>query len=183
LLASGGVVVLPTDTLYGLHAIASSGGALDRIARLKGLPAPRNFVHLAADAESVWCCVEVDSTLRERLAQVWPAPLTAILSGRCGGGQAGHPVAYRVPGNPLLRSLVANLGEFVISTSVNRQGETPLVDPVAIERTFDVDLVVDDGVVDGVASTLIDGTMSPPRVIRQGSYDWAAATGDANPSK
>ncbi len=182
-LRGGGVVVLPTDTLYGLHAVASEHDAVERIARLKGIDPERPFVHLAAEPDDVWRRTgTLDAALRERLARVWPAPVTVILLAPAGGGER-RALAWRVPDHDDLRALIARVGQPLVSTSVNRSGEDPFTDPRAIADAFDVDLVLDGGPLAGDASTILDGRCCPEKVVRAGRYDWAAATGDSNPSK
>jgi len=185
LLRSGGVVVLPTDTLPGFHALASRGDAVDRISHLKGVSGERRYLLLAASVEMVseyigaWGC-----SSRDALARVWPAPLTAILPA---GGRApewlGGTVALRVPALGPLREFIAEVGEALVSTSCNRSGEPPLQDYRAIDAAFDVDMVLAGAAHSGPASTIVDLCGESVVVLREGAYDWAAATGDSNPSK
>ncbi len=181
-LRAGGVAALPTDTLYGLHALADHGAAVDRIRSLKGLDASRPLVHLAADLAMVERLVAGFGAIgRGRLAAAWPAPLTVVLPAR-----DGATVAVRVPAHAALRALVATLGAPVVSTSVNRHGEPPRVDAASIAADFDVDLVIDGGRLVGRASTLVDATGEGVRVIRPGDYAPAADagwSGGGKPSK
>jgi L-threonylcarbamoyladenylate synthase len=185
LLRSGGVVVLPTDTLPGFHAMASRREAVARISRVKGAEGERRYLLLAASLDmaeayvSSWGCVS-----RELLERVWPAPLTVVLPA---GGRSpqwlGETVALRVPASGRLRGFVARCGEALVSTSCNRSGEPPMRDWASIEEAFDVDLVLEGEVGGGPASTLVDAGGEYPVVVREGAYDWAAATGGSNPSK
>jgi L-threonylcarbamoyladenylate synthase len=189
-LRGGGVVVLPTDTIPGLSAASSREDALVRIRTIKGSPDDKQFVLLAASVDMVARYVrDFGCATRETFSAVWPAPLSAVLrTGTACPGWVGDTVAIRVPDSHQLRSIVESLGEIIVSTSVNRSGETPLTDAGAIEREFgdEVDLIVTAGPARGRAraSTVVDFTGDVPRVLRQGSYDWpAAAAGDSNPSK
>jgi len=185
LLRSGGVVVLPTDTLPGFHAAASRQDAVERISALKGVTGPRRYLLLAASVEMVsgyvgsWGC-----TSRETLAGMWPAPLTVILPS---GGQSpewmGATVALRVPQLEPLRRFIEAVGEALVSTSCNRSGEPPMQDYRAIEAAFDVDMVLTGSTPSSPASTLVDVCGESAVVLREGPYDWAAATGDSKPSK
>lgn len=189
-LRRGGVVVLPTDTIPGLSAASSREDALARIRAIKGSPGAKQFVLLAASTDMAEDYVDgFGCTSKAVLGAVWPAPLSAVLpaGGRCPRG-TGETVAIRVPDSPELRSVVESLGEAIVSTSVNRSGETPVTDEGTIEREFgaEVDLIVKahPGRGGARASTVVDFTGDVPRVLRQGSYDWpAAAAGDSNPSK
>jgi L-threonylcarbamoyladenylate synthase len=185
LLRSGGVVVLPTDTLPGFHAAASRREAVERISALKGVTGPRQYLLLAASIDMVseyvasWGCAS-----RETLAGIWPAPLTVILPA---GGRTpewvGETVALRVPRLEPLCSLIEQLGEAFVSTSCNRSGEPPMRDYEIIGGAFDVDMVLTGPAKTGPASTLVDASGKTAVVLREGPYDWAAATGESKPSK
>jgi L-threonylcarbamoyladenylate synthase len=179
-LRAGGVVVLPTDTLYGLSAALSARDAIRRIARLKGSDEEKPYILLAASTEMVdryvasYGCVD-----RDRLARAWPAPLTVVLPAAASCPPwVGKTVAIRVPALEPLRALISRLGEPVVSTSVNRTGRPPLSDPVEIGTEFGHAV---DGIVAGppgwrgVASTIVDVTGKAPVVLRKGSHDWDAA--------
>lgn len=185
-LARGGVVVLPTDTLYGFSAILSSERAVHRISAIKHAADDRRYIVLASSADMVeryvqsWGC-----TTRTAMASRWPAPLSVILpAGPVLPAWVGPTVAVRVPALEPLRGLIAALGEPIVSTSVNRAGEEPLGDVHDIRREFgsDVDLIVSGDIPGGVSSTLVDVCGATPRVIRAGAYDWASA-GAGKPSK
>jgi len=181
-LAGGGVVVLPTDTLYGLSAAVSSDEAYRRILALKRCGENRRFLLLASSADMVeryvssWGC-----TSREVLARLWPAPLTAILpAGQACPDWTGATVAFRVPDLEPLRELIDELGEPVVSTSANRSGESPLHRLEEIERVFGphVDLLVASRrEAQDLPSTIVDFTQQEPRLIRQGSYPWPPPAG------
>ncbi len=183
-LSKGGVVVIPTDTLYGLGAAMSSREGYDRIVSIKRCGTDRRFLYLASGVDMVeryvdgWGCVS-----RQTLETVWPAPLTAVLrSGSRCPDWVGETTAFRVPRHPLLRSTIDSLGEPILSTSANETGEPPLDDVDVIENRFGafVDLIVDGGVlVGGVPSTLVDFTGGEPVVLRAGGYVWG---GEGNPS-
>jgi len=173
----GGVAVLPTDTLYGLSTPLSSRDGRDRIDAIKGGPSQRRFLYLASDARMVaryiegWGCVT-----RETMERVWPAPLTAVFLSAPGcPAWVGPTIAFRVPVGEWLRRAIGELGEPVLSTSVNEAGERPLDDPDEIERVFGArcDLLIDAGRLAGSApSTLVDFTGASPVVVRRGAYVW-----------
>ena len=186
MLARGGVVVLPTDTLYGLSARLSAEDAVRRISAIKRAPNDRRYILLASSMEMVdryvhsYGCVE-----REALAARWPAPLSVILpSGASAPAWVGPTLAVRIPALEPLRLLIEEVGEPIVSTSVNRAGEEPLDDPHAIRRELgsEVDLIVTGDVPGAVSSTLVDLCGRSPKVVREGAYDWASA-GAGNPSK
>lgn len=180
------VVVLPTDTLYGFSGRARSPKALAKIAALKGIASPRGFVALVDSVAAIRrdAAPAVDRRVFELLERAGPAPLTVVVAVQTPQlwGEPGPPptAAYRVPAHAALRGLIARLGEPLVSTSVNRTGEAPLASAEAILAAFGVGI---DGCIadpdcearSPVASTLADCTAWPPRVLRPGAYDLAAA--------
>jgi tRNA threonylcarbamoyl adenosine modification protein (Sua5/YciO/YrdC/YwlC family) len=158
--ARGGVVLLPTDTIYGLHASASNDDAVQRIAAMKGRPGEKPFITLAASIADV---TELGCGVPDVLNDIWPAPMTAIL--RCGDGTR----AVRIPAVDWLRRLLAKSGPLV-STSANRSGEPPVSSPEQLARDLHLAL---DGLLDlgpraGEPSAIVDFTGPEPRVTREG---------------
>ena len=185
-LAKGGVVVLPTDTLYGFSAKLSAEDAIRRISALKHSAAERRYILLASSIEMVDRYVQSYGCVsRESMAERWPSPLSVIVpSGADLPAWVGPTVAVRVPALEPLRRLIEQVGEPIVSSSVNRAGAEPLDDAHDIRKEFsaEVDLIVTGNVPGGASSTLVDLTGKTPRVIREGSYAWAAA-GAGKPSK
>jgi tRNA threonylcarbamoyl adenosine modification protein (Sua5/YciO/YrdC/YwlC family) len=176
-LRAGGVVVLPTDTLHGLSAAISYSNGLRRIGAMKGSTGRKQYILLASSIEMVdryvrsYGCVD-----RDTLKNIWPGPLTAVLpAGPACPEWYGATVAFRVPDLPPLLDLLEQLGEPVVSTSANRSGESPLSEPVDIQRQFGRSV---DAVIAGpdtpynVCSTVVDFTGEHPKVVRQGDYVW-----------
>jgi L-threonylcarbamoyladenylate synthase len=168
ILIAGGVALLPTDTIYGLHAVAANQQAVDRIAAMKERPSEKAFVVIAGSVEQlIGMHVDVPDVLRT----IWPAPLTAILR----SGQT--TVAARVPDLDWLRDLLKRTGPLV-STSANRSGEAPVTFPEMLERTMQnrLDALLDQGRHDGKPSTIVDftePTRGTPRLVREGDPGFA----------
>jgi L-threonylcarbamoyladenylate synthase len=185
-LEKGGVVVLPTDTLYGFSAKLSAEPAIRRISAAKRAPNDRRYIVLASSIEMVDHYVQSYGCVsKDMLASRWPAPLSVIVpSGPSLPAWVGPTVAVRVPALEPLRRLIAAVGEPIVSTSVNRAGEDPMEDAHDIRREFgaEVDLIVTGDVPGGESSTLVDLCGKTPKVIREGAYAWAAA-GAGKPSK
>jgi len=185
-LVRGAVLALPTDTLYGLSAAISQEGAVRRIASIKQAPDDRRFIMLASDIDMVERYVASFGCLsRDQLAARWPAPLTVILpSGPECPAWVGPTVAIRVPAWEPLRAVIERVGEPVVSTSVNRTGQSPLDEAHAIAREFgeEIDAVFERSGSGGGASTIVDLCGKSPRVIRRGAYAWDAK-GGVKPSK
>ena len=182
----GGVVVLPTDTLYGFSAKLSAEAAVNRISAIKHASSDRRYILLASSIAMVDRYVQsYGCSTRETVASHWPAPLSVIVpSGAAMPAWVGPTVAVRVPALASLRRLIEEVGEPVVSTSVNRAGEEPMEDAHDIRREFgsEVDLILTADVPGGASSTLVDLCGKTPRVIREGAYAWAAA-GAGKPSK
>jgi tRNA threonylcarbamoyl adenosine modification protein (Sua5/YciO/YrdC/YwlC family) len=181
LLAGGGVAVLPTDTIYGLHCAASRREALERIRKLKGRGAKSGFILLAADMAMVERVVaRWPGESRRLLGNVWPAPLTAILPAGAALPRIispGRKVAVRIPARDDLRALIAAVGEPIVSTSVNLVGKAPMRRIAGIRRTFPglEAYLSGTGRAPASPSTIVDFTSVRPRLVRAGLYRWTAA--------
>ena len=165
-----GIVVMRTDTVYGLHGVAPDTTA--RLADLKGRDAAKQMLVLVADAAGAEAVTGVAPP--PALAALWPGPLTVVLPvlPRPGSRFGAATLGVRVPGDPALRAIVAEVGEPVYSTSANRAGEPPLHDLDALQRAFGrtADLLIYDGPPAAAQpSTVVDATVSPPRVVRAGA--------------
>lgn len=162
-LLEGKVGIFPCDTIYGICSIVAKQQK-DRILEIKERPANKNFITLMGlDAVK-----DSHLTVPDVLYTIWPAPLTAILV-----DNDGVTHAVRVPADPLLLELLSKVPS-IYSTSVNVSGFQALSDFASIKRQFDgkVDFIVkSDAPPSTVPSTLIDCTVHPFRVIRQGAYD------------
>jgi L-threonylcarbamoyladenylate synthase len=170
-LQAGGVVLLPTDTIYGLHAIATHERACARIAELKERDATKPFVVLGTSLDQLRGIVAIDERYRDALEELWPAPLTAILPlhGPVAASRGVASLAVRVPDLEWLRELVAITGPLA-STSANRSGEPPVESPelLAHDLQLALDGVVDAGALSGKPSTIVDFTGVEPQLIREG---------------
>ena len=156
------IVIIPTDTIYGFSGLI--GKTAEAIARIKGREENKPFIALIAEPADIYRYTDIK--IPEHILNLWPAPLTLIVPLKGQGTQA-----FRCPADDWLRSVVAAAGDAVYSTSVNRSGTPPLTDIEAICREFEdsVSLIVDDGNLEGLPSTLVDLTSGTPRVFRQGS--------------
>ncbi len=156
ILGAGGVVFLPTDTLYGFSCGWSDAAARARIQALKGQARSAPFLTLAADRSMVESIAEWPTGEGARVLDViWPGPVTAVLIARDGG-----TVGVRVPVLDWLRAWISALGRPIVSTSANRTGAPPSASVAQAVAEFgpSVDLYVDDGPREGVASALLDLT-------------------------
>lgn len=179
ILKTGGVVILPTETIYGLSASIDSPDALRRIFELKGRGEEKPLIVLIATADSLQDYVHSIPLLASRIAaRLWPGPLTLILprSPRISllvtGGR--ETVAIRVSSHPLLRQIISEVGP-IVSTSANRSGEESprCVQDIPLPIREKVDLIVDEGRCKyGVESTIIDVSAGDAKLVRKGALSW-----------
>ncbi|WP_037625543.1 L-threonylcarbamoyladenylate synthase [Streptomyces aureus] len=175
-LRAGGLVALPTETVYGLGANAEDAVAVSRIFQVKGRPPSHPLiVHIAAvDQLDDWV-EEVPATARLLAEHFWPGPLTLVLRRgdrvplEATGGL--ETVAVRVPDHPLALALLSAFGGGVTAPSANRFGSVSptTADHVRAELGDAVDFVLDGGSCQvGVESTIVDVTGETPSILRPG---------------
>lgn len=171
-LLRGGVVLLPTDTIYGLHALADDANAIKRIVEMKGRGEDKPFVVVGASIEQLEQLGSIfTGDTRRALGELWPGPLTAIVPLRrpIAASRGASTIAVRVPALDSLRELLERTGPLA-STSANRSGEAPITDPKALARDLQnaIDRIVDEGPLQREPSTIVDFTGNEPRLIRGG---------------
>ena len=177
LLRRGGIVAYPTETFYGLGALATDRGALARLAAAKLRPEGKPLPVIAADLAQVFAIASLDEPLAARLAQrFWPGPLTLVLPAdpsldpALTGGSG--TVGVRIPGAPIARALARQTGGPLVSTSANLSGEPPpcSVDDLADELLARIDGILDAGrTPGGLPSTVIAVEGGRVRLVRAGA--------------
>lgn len=176
-LRSRGVLALPTETFYALAVNPFDPAALARLFALKARPEAKPVLVLIAGPEMLFQVVrEVPAAALPLMAAFWPGPLTLILPARLDlpplltGGTG--TIGLRQPRQDLVCRLMAALGLPLTGTSANRSGQEPLATAAAVARELDgeVDLILDAGPCPGgLPSTIVDVTVSPPRLVRAGA--------------
>ncbi len=175
-LSEGRLVALPTDTVYGIAVNAACQPAVRRLLEVKQRAADNPLPVLIADCEDMRNAARDIPASAERLVDVfWPGPLTLILHKSPTISDlvtAGQPtVGLRVPDHELTRSML-RLAEFPVAvTSANLSGQPEAVLPRQVLTTFgdSLDLLIDDGRCPGeIPSTVLDLTVSPPQILRDG---------------
>ena len=172
ILLRGGIALLPTDTIYGLHALANDARAVQRIVDIKGRGEDKPFVVIGASRKQLEAAgATFDERARRIVDDLWPGPLTCVvpLGTPIAASRGASTVAVRVPAVDWLQRLLEKTGPLA-STSANRSGERPLSDPKSMSRQLHdtLDVVVDEGPREGEPSTIVDFTGAEPRVIRDG---------------
>ncbi|HZP26504.1 MAG TPA: L-threonylcarbamoyladenylate synthase [Dehalococcoidia bacterium] len=178
-LCQGGLVAYPTDTIYGLGALATDDAAVRCLFAVKGRELDKALPLLLADAVQAEASAEMTPLARELMAAFWPGALTIVLRRRTEFRSlalaGGDTIALRVPDQPLVRELIRRFGAPLTGTSANRSGgASPLTaDEVARQLADEIDLLIDGGPCPGgVESTVVDATGAVPRLLRKGALAW-----------
>lgn len=179
-LRAGGLVIYPTDTVYGLGCDITNSRALEKLARIKGIKLEKaNWSFICADLSNLSDYVrQIDTRTFKILKRALPGPYTFILPGSNSlpkDFKKKKTVGIRVPDNTIARALVEALGHPIVSTSIHDEDDVIeyTTDPELIFEKWGglVDLVIDGGYGDNIASTIIDLSGPEPKVIREGKGD------------
>jgi L-threonylcarbamoyladenylate synthase len=180
-LRRGGLVVYPTETFYGLGALARDAAAVARLGEAKLRPEGKPLPLVAADADAAfgaWSAVPEEARLLA--TAFWPGPLTLVAPAAPGLPAAltlGEGVGVRVPGAELARRLCRLAGGAVVSTSANPSGGPPPASPDELDPALlaRVDLVLDGGrTPGGLPSTVVELGGGRARLVRPGAVPWDA---------
>jgi L-threonylcarbamoyladenylate synthase len=178
-LSSGGLVAFPTETFYGLGAHALDLAAVRRIFEGKGRPEAKPLLVLVDSIKMAESLAEdISDAARDLMAKYWPGPLTLVFkavaavpkelvagSGTIGMRISRHPVAFE---------LVRAAGFPITAPSANLSGAEPPTTAAEVRRAFDgkIELILDGGATTGgLPSTILDVTVTPPRLIRRGALE------------
>lgn len=180
ILNNGGVVIAPTDTLYGVLAKATDIEAVHKVDKLKGRSHVKSYIVLISDVsllEHFW--IQVNPRIKTFLSRVWPGPVTVALS--VGEGvfpflREGHKsIAFRLPKNEKLVDLIKNTGP-LIAPSANPEGLTPASSIEDAQKYFgdEVGGYIDGGIRTGMPSTVISFEMGELDCVREGAlpFEW-----------
>lgn len=182
-LRNGGLIIYPTDTVYGLGCDITNTKALERIAKIKGIKLEKaNFSFICYDLSNLSDYVkQIDTATFKILKKALPGPFTFILPGNNNlpkEFKKKKTVGIRVPDNNIIREIVKLLGNPIVSTSIYDEDEILeySTDPELIfEKWQDkVDLVIDGGYGDNIPSTIVDLSEGEPVLIREGKGDFEA---------
>lgn len=176
-LQKGGLIIYPTDTVYGLGCDITNTKALEKIARIKGIKLDKaNWSFICADLSNLSDYVkQIDTRTFKILKRALPGPYTFILPGNNNlpkEFKKKKTVGIRIPDNTITKAIVEALGNPIVSTSIRDEDEVLeyTTDPELIFEKWQnlVDIVIDGGYGDNVASTVIDLSEEEPLVIREG---------------
>ena len=176
-LQNGGLIIYPTDTVYGIGCDITSTKALEKIAKIKGIKLDKaNFSFVCNDLSHLSDYVkQINTPTYKILKRALPGPYTFILPGSNSLPKVfkkKKTVGIRVPDNPIALAIVEALGNPIVSTSIHDDDDVIeyTTDPELIYEKWDatVDVVIDGGYGGNEASTVIDLTFDVPEVIREG---------------
>ncbi|KGO83599.1 MULTISPECIES: L-threonylcarbamoyladenylate synthase [Flavobacterium] len=180
ILRNGGIIIYPTDTVYGLGCDITNSKALERIARIKGIKLDKaNFSFVCSDLSNLSDYVkQIDTSTFKILKRSLPGPYTFILPGNNNlpkEFKKKNTVGIRVPDNNIALDIVRALGNPIVSTSIHDEDEILeySTDPELIFEKWQnqVDAVIDGGYGDNVASTIVDLSGDEPVLVREGKGD------------
>ena len=182
--ARGALVVYPTDTVYGLGTNPLLEDAVKRVYEAKKRPPTRPLPVLVSSVEAAEALVELNAAARLLAERLWPGPLTLVLPARPGVPGLLHAgtgrLGVRMPDHRVALLLIEKAGGSLVGTSANLHGApSPRTAWEAVEQLDgSVDYVIDAGPAPGgVPSTVLDLTVEPPRIIRQGPVTAEQLTG------
>jgi L-threonylcarbamoyladenylate synthase len=171
-IARGGVVAIPTDTVYGLACDPANAAAIDRIYAIKRRPADLELTVLAATIADIEADVDLSADARSLAGEFWPGALSIVCGlrrRRWGIPRTGVTLSVRIPDHAIALELLRRTGPLA-TTSANRHGEAAAATAEEVAATLEgeIDAIVDGGRCGGLASTIIDCTTTIPRVLREG---------------
>ena len=177
MLQRGGVIIYPTDTVYGIGVDATQALAMDRLFEIKHRNAEKPVSLLISDSTMVKNYAEIiPAYYSSLLKKYWPGPLTAVFKAKkdinplLTGGK--ETIGFRVPNHPFCTALVQEYKKPITSTSANLSGEKECVDvsQISPEIINAVDLIIDGGeIAGGVSSTVVLCDDKFPKILREGA--------------
>lgn len=186
---AGGLVAIPTETVYGLAADATNGRAVAGIYEAKSRPQFNPLIVHVADVSMARQYAEWNDLAETLAAHYWPGPLTLVLKRRADSpiselvSAGGDTLALRMPAHPMARQLLRAFGGGLAAPSANRSGRVSPTTADHVVQEFGSDLLVIDGgpCLLGIESTVIDTTGSQPVLLRPGSITGSMITTVAGP--
>ena len=168
----GGVLAVPTDTIYGLAADALNPQAVQKIFEIKGRPEEKALPIFVGSVEEAEKLAEIDERRKKFLEKVWPGKVTCVLAAKKSG-----TVALRIPNHDFILKLLRGFGGPLTGTSANvsdKPGHTKISEVLSEWQTLNVDhqpdIIVDAGdLPESLPSTVVDLTLWPPEILRQGA--------------
>jgi tRNA threonylcarbamoyl adenosine modification protein (Sua5/YciO/YrdC/YwlC family) len=174
LLEAGEVIAYPTDTVYGLGCDIMNRTAIDRLYAIKGMDKKHELAFICPDLADIAKYAVVEKQQYRVLRHYLPGPYCFILTATKEVPKLlqsrRKTVGIRIPGHEVIRAIARELGRPIISTTAQRAGEDPHVDPHEIDEAFKgLAMVLDAGGGGMVPTTVVDLTTTPAEIIREGA--------------
>ena len=177
MLSQGGVIVYPTDTVYGIGCDITKKNAIERIVQIKARTLKKPFSFICSDLKHISHYAEVTDSNYRILKRFLPGPYTFILPATKYVPQLlrakQKTVGIRIPDHPVTLALVQELGNPLLSTSANLTGDDVITDPDEIERVFGklVDMILQCGMLSNTPSSVVSLADNKVEVLRKGTGD------------
>jgi len=178
-LASGGIIIYPTDTVYGLGCDIFNKKAIQKIYQIKGKSFKQPLSFIVPNLKQISQFAFVSNKAYRIMRKLLPGPYTFVLpASRLVPKKISinnkKTVGIRIPRNRVCMSILEKFSNPIISTSANISGEDVLSDPHEILETIgqSIDLIIDTGILGHMASTVVDLTQTDPVILRQGSGEF-----------
>ncbi|UCB57271.1 MAG: threonylcarbamoyl-AMP synthase [Candidatus Omnitrophota bacterium] len=169
----GGIVAFPTETVYGLAADFFNKEAVERIYKIKKRPKDKPLSVQIEDIsylEKLAC--GIPTSAYQLMSKFWPGPLTLVLPARPEYDKTGGTIGVRIPDSKIAQSLLKECSTPLVAPSANVSGEPAATTAPEVSRYFDglIEMIIDGGKAKlGVASTVLDLTASPYKILREGA--------------
>lgn len=181
-LKKGGVIVYPTDTIYGLAADILNKDAVSRIFKIKKVSRHKLLSFIFADFSDIADWAHIPNRAYRIMRRVLPGKYTFVLPAAREVPrsvfhlQKRRTVGVRIPDSPVTRNLVTHLGRPMLSTSVPRGSDDFFTNPqeIADQYRYQVDIILDKGIMPNIPSTVVDFSVNPPEILREGAGDVSA---------
>ena len=182
ILKKGGVIVYPTDTIYGLAADILNKEAISRIFRIKKVSRQKLLSLIFADFGDIANWAHVPNRAYRIMRRVLPGKYTFILPASREVPrsiihlQKRRTMGIRIPDSDVAQNLVTHLGRPMLSTSVPKGSDDFFTNPqeIAEQYRYQVDLILDKGIMPNIPSTVVDFSVNPPEILREGAGDVSA---------
>ncbi|MBI2609815.1 threonylcarbamoyl-AMP synthase [Candidatus Giovannonibacteria bacterium] len=182
-LNKGGVIIIPTDTVYGFAADATNSEAVAKIFKIKQRPEEKSFPVFVGSIDAAEKIAVINAPQIKFLKKIWPGKVTCVFNVKqklAAGTFFGNTVAIRIPDNGFVLKLLLRLGKPLAQSSANISGKSDSLKIADIIKEFEKrenkpDLIIDSGdLADSLPSTIVDLTGDEPKILREGAVSKAA---------
>lgn len=165
-LKKGGIVIFPTDTVYGIGCCFDNQRAVNRLYQIKNTPKTQPFPVLVSTADQLRQYAQVTKQAENLIKKYWPGALTIVLQSK----KSKNKIGFRMPDSALIKSIIDGVGEPIIGTSANFHGSDAPKSYEELDSGFIklADFVLKGECQLGIESTVVDATTDMPKILRQG---------------